>query len=289
MGVMPMNDLRHHRIRSGEVELHAISQGNGPAVLLVHGFPQHSHMWRPLMQRLAESGFRAIAIDQRGMGGSDIPPSGYDKATLADDAFCLLDALGIETAAVVGYDHGGGTAIAMAFCAPDRVSRLAVVEYAPPGFGYEQGLVATPENRNWQLAFFTQPDIAVQFMAGKERELLAWYFWHWSHNPDAVSQDDFELYVRQLQKPGALRGGFSHFASVFDDRRWFEEQAASQRLTMPCLGIGGAAASSQYPGLALRAIADTVQEAIIDDAGHWIAEEKPDDFAEAIAAFLKAE
>lgn len=282
-----MDRVRHHRVVVRDVQLHAISQGEGPAVLLIHGFPQHSHMWRPLMQKLADSGFRAVAIDQRGMGGSDIPPAGYAKATLASDALCLLDALGIETATAVGYDHGGGTAIAMAYCAPDRVTRLAVVEYAPPGLGYEQGLIATPDNRNWQLALFTQPDVAVQFMAGKERELLAWYFWHWSHNPDAVSQEDFELYVRQLQKPGALRGGFSHFASVFEDRRWFEEQAASGRLAMPCLGIGGAAASSSYPELALRAIADNVRGEIVDDAGHWLVEEQPDRFAATIFSFLE--
>ena len=71
--------------------------------------------------------------------------------------------------------------------------------------------------QSWQLAFFTVPDVAVQFIAGKERELLAWYFWHWSYNPDAIDQADFEVYVRQLQKPGALRAGLSYFASVFDD------------------------------------------------------------------------
>lgn len=283
---MSLPSPRHHRVATGGVELHAMSQGEGPAVLLIHGFPQHGHMWRPIMQTLATSGYRAIAIDQRGMGGSDIPHGGYDKATLADDALAVLDSLEIEAATVVGYDHGGGTALAMGYRAPERVRRLAVIEYAPPGFGYEQGLVASPHNRNWQLAFFANPDVAVQFMAGKERELLSWYFWHWSHDPDAVSQTDFELYVRQLQKPGGLRGGFMHFASVFEDQAWFEAQAAKGRLAMPCLGIGGAAASAAYPQMALQALADDVSGTIIPEAGHWVVEEQGEALGSTLLSFL---
>jgi pimeloyl-ACP methyl ester carboxylesterase len=272
---MSRDDFQHHRVVNGGVSLHAVTLGEGPAVLLIHGFPQHWWMWQRTMRDLAGAGYRAIAVDQRGMGGSDIPSQGYGKQVLAGDACAVLDALGVERATVVGYDHGGGTALALAYVAHERVSSLAIVEYAPPGFGYEMGLTAAPGNVNWQLAFFTQPDVAVQFIAGKERELLAWYFWHWAHNPDAVDQADFEVYVRQLQKPGALRGGFMHFASVFEDMEWFQTQAAAKRLMMPCLGIGGALAAGGYPEIALKALADKVAGVVVQDAGHWIAEEQP--------------
>jgi pimeloyl-ACP methyl ester carboxylesterase len=265
-----------------------VSLGEGPAVLLIHGFPQHWWMWRRLMRDLAAAGYRAVALDQRGMGGSDIPQSGFAKHVLATDALAVLDTLQIRNASVVGYDHGGGTALAVAYMAPERVSKLAILEYAPPGFGYEMGLTAAPGNVNWQLAFFTHPDVAVQFIGGKERELLAWYFWHWAHNPDAVTQDDFEIYVRQLQKPGALRGGFMHFASVFEDMNWFKTQAAAKRLAMPCVGIGGALAAAAYPEMALRALADHVQGAVIAEAGHWLAEEQPERLAEQILKMLRA-
>jgi pimeloyl-ACP methyl ester carboxylesterase len=220
-------------------------------------------------------------------GRSDIPPSGYEKHILAGDAFAVLDALNATEAAVVGYDHGGGTALAMAFVQPERVRRLAVLEYAPPGFGYEMGLTASPQNVNWQLAFFTQPDVAVQFIAGKERELLAWYFWHWAVNPDAVPTSDFEVYVRQLQKPGALRGGFMHFASVFADQAWFTEQAAKHRLQMPCLGIGGQIAAGPYAEMALKALADDVRGLVLDNCGHWLVEERPEATTAALIDFLK--
>jgi pimeloyl-ACP methyl ester carboxylesterase len=276
----------HHRVRSGDVSLHAVSLGSGPAVILIHGFPQHAWMWRATMEALAAAGFRAVALDQRGCGGSDIPQAGYNKAVLAGDVIAVMDALGIGSARVVGYDHGGGTALALAFLAPERVERLAVIEYAPPGFGYEAGLVAAPGNINWQLAFFTHPDVAVQFIAGKERELLAWYFWHWAYNPDAVSQADFEVYVRQLQKPGGLRGGMMHFASVFEDTDLFKGWAAARRLQMPVIGIGGEAAAGGYPEMALRAFADNVSGAVIPKAGHWIAEEQPEALHQCLLGFL---
>ncbi|WP_298123809.1 alpha/beta hydrolase [Brevundimonas sp.] len=281
--------FRHHRVVRDGVGLHAVSLGEGPAVLLIHGFPQHWWMWRKTMADLAAGGFRAVAIDQRGMGGSDIPPAGYGKADLARDAFAVLDALEVPRASVVGYDHGGGTALAMALSEPARVARLAVLEYAPPGFGYEAGLTAAPDNVNWQLAFFTYPDVAVSFIAGRERQLLSWYFQHWSHNPDAVPQDDFEVYVRALQRPGALRGGFMQFASVFEDMAWFKARAVEGRLSLPCLGVGGAGAAGGWPEMALRALADDVQGAVIPDAGHWLAEEQALALSETLLEFLRPE
>lgn len=284
---MKTSSFKHHRIVTNGVSIHAVSYGAGPAVVLVHGFPQHWWMWRDTMQRLAAAGFRAIAVDQRGMGGSDIPSSGYDKRTLASDLRAVLDGLGIQSASIVGYDHGGGTALALAYEHPSYVSRLAVIEYAPPGFGYEMGLTAAPGNVNWQLAFFTHPDVAVQFIAGKERELLSWYFWHWAYNPDAVDQSDFEVYVRQLQKPGALRGGFMHFASVFDDMALFKKWASDNKLAMPTLGVGGEIAAGPYPEMALKVLATDVRGSVVQNAGHWIAEEQPDALADLLIDFVK--
>ncbi|MBY0507637.1 MAG: alpha/beta hydrolase [Bryobacteraceae bacterium] len=284
---MHTNDFHHHRAVNGAVGLHAVSLGNGPAVVLLHGFPQHWWMWRQTMLRLAEAGYRAIAIDQRGCGGSDIPHGPYDKATLAGDVAAIMDALSVPAASIVGYDHGGGTALALAYTAPHRVEKLVTIEYAPPGFGYEMGLTAAPGNVNWQLAFFTHPDVAVHFIAGKERELLAWYFWHWAYNPDAVDQADFEVYVRQLQKPGALRGGMMHFASVFEDMAMFKHWAAAGPLTVPTLGIGGEIAAGVYGEIALKALAGDVRGAVIAGAGHWIAEEQPAALSACLIDFLQ--
>jgi pimeloyl-ACP methyl ester carboxylesterase len=280
-------EFTHRTLTAGEVDLHVVDMGQGEPVILIHGFPQHWWMWRRLMRDLAEAGYRAIAYDQRGMGGSTITAAGYDKRTLAGDLAALLDLLEVEHAAVVGYDHGGGTAISFAFEYPERCRRLGVIEYAPPGYGYEYGLQPARNWQSWQLAFFTQPDVAVQFIQGRERELLAWYFWHWSANPDAVGQTDFEVYVRQLQKPGALRGGFAHFAAVFDDTEVFADYA-ERRISAPVLAIGGERGAGDFVAQAMGRLAEAVTGAVIADAGHWIADEQPQALADHLLRFLKA-
>jgi pimeloyl-ACP methyl ester carboxylesterase len=283
---MKNDDFQHRTVTVGGIDLHVVELGVGPPVVLVHGFPQHWWMWRQLMRDLAANGYRVIAYDQRGMGGSTIAPAGYDKRTLAQDLAGLLDALDIAQAVVVGYDHGGGTALALAFEQPQRVGRLVVIEYAPPGYGYEYGLQPTRNWQSWQLAFFTQPDIAVQFIAGKERELLAWYFWHWSANPDAIDQADFEVYVRQLQKPGALRGGFSHFAAVFDDTEIFKSYAG-RKVEVPVLALGGERGAAGFVEGAMQHLATHVQGAVVADAGHWIADEQPAVLARMLIEFMR--
>jgi pimeloyl-ACP methyl ester carboxylesterase len=121
---------------------------------------------------------------------------------------------------------------------------------------------------------------------GKERELLAWYFWHWSSNPDAIDQADFEVYVRQLQKPGALRGGFSHFASVFDDTEIFKSYA-DRKLQMPVLALGGERGAGGFMLQGMQQLATNVVGGAVPNAGHWVADEQPAALASRLLEFLK--
>lgn len=276
--------IESHTAQVGDLHLHYLRAGQGSPVVLLHGWPQDAHHWRTIIPALAAR-HTVIAPDQRGAGGSSIPVGPYDKRTQAADVRALVRQLGFERVALVGYDHGGGTAYAYAAQQPDEVSHLAMLEYAPAGFGYEAGLTASPQNENWQLAFFTNPDVAVQFIQGRERELLAWYFWHWSYAPDAIGQADFERYVRQLQKPGALRAGFSYFASVFTDMEHNREHAR-RRLPMPVLALGGERGAGEYPLMAMRALADDVRGGVIPRAGHWLTDEQPAALAAALLDFL---
>ncbi len=159
------------------------------------------------------------------------------------------------------------------------------MEYAAPGFGYESGFQPTRNWQSWQLAFFTVPDVAVQFISGRERELLAWYFWHWSYNPEAISQEEIELYVRQLQKPGALRAGFSYFASVFEDTEQVKE-FAKKKLKMSVLALGGESGAADYVLKGMQQLAENVTGGIVKGAGHWIADEQPQFLARTLLDFF---
>lgn len=278
--------IENHTVRLGESSFHYLRAGSSAeAIVLLHGFPQHSQMWKKIIPALAEK-YTVIAPDGRGMGGTSITPSGYDKRSMAEDLRNLLDRIGIENPVnLVGYDLGGGTAYAFASLYPERVGKLALIEYAPPGYGYEYGMQPVRNWQAWQLAFFTVPDVAVQFIAGRERELLAWYFWHWSYNPEAISQDEFEIYVRQLQKPGALRAGFQWFATVFDDAEQVKEFAQRQ-LSMPLLALGGEMGAGEFVLQGMSRLAARATGGVIEKCGHWVADEQPEELSRLLLEFF---
>jgi pimeloyl-ACP methyl ester carboxylesterase len=118
-------------VDTAELRLHAVIGGEGPPLLLVHGWPQNWYAWRLLMPELARD-FEVIAVDQRGMGLSDKPQDGYDTGTLAGDLVALMDALGHERFAVVGHDTGYFISYALAADHPDRLNRLVVAEVPGP-------------------------------------------------------------------------------------------------------------------------------------------------------------
>ena len=139
---MRFADWKSVRVQVGPVNLHYRTAGTGPVVVLLHGFPQHSLMWHAIGPVLAER-FTVIAPDQRGVGMSTITADGYDGTTMAADLKGLLDAVGVEKAFVVGYDLGARVAAAFARDFPERAERVAFVEFALPGFGYEQSMAPT--------------------------------------------------------------------------------------------------------------------------------------------------
>src|SRR3712207_860266 len=114
-------------IHAGGLRQHVVVGGDGPPLLLVHGWPQNWYAWRLLMPALAQD-FTVIAVDQRGMGLTDKPQDGYDSGTLASDLVALMDALGHEQFAVVGQDTGYLIGYALAADHPDRVARLVLTE-----------------------------------------------------------------------------------------------------------------------------------------------------------------
>lgn len=262
------------------------SGGGGDPLILLHGWPQHSQMWHDVGPRLAEA-HRVIAPDLRGAGGTTIKGP-YDKATMASDVIGLLDHLQIEHVDLVGYDLGAGVAYDLAARHPDRIDRLAFMEFGLPGFGYEHEMTAKPDwhpGSNWHLSFFTVPDVAEWAFRGRERDLLGWFFSHIAANPGAVSAEDFELYVRQLQRPGALRAGIEYYAAVWKDAE-SNKALADRRLTKPVLGVGGAASAAGWVAEGLKAVADDVQSFIVPGAGHWLGDENPEALAEALLKFF---
>jgi pimeloyl-ACP methyl ester carboxylesterase len=272
-------------VDAGGVRLHAVIGGDGPPLLLVHGWPQNWYAWRMVMPALARD-FQVVAVDQRGIGLSDKPAGGYDVGTLAGDLVALMDALGHQRFAMVGTDTGLPIGYALAADHPDRLDRLAVGEAPLPGAAPSPPLLG-PERVNdrlWHIAFNRLTELNEQLVKGREDVYFGWQF----SSKAARQLPDYavEYYVDMLAAdPDALRGSFGWYRAL-DTTVEQNEQRKNRRLTRPVLAIGGAASLGEQVGDTMKLVADDVQSLVIPGCGHWIAEEAPEDVLAALTAFL---
>ncbi|RFU80695.1 hydrolase [Trichoderma arundinaceum] len=290
------NDWDHGRVQVNDVGIHFRYAGNGPPLLLIHGNPQHSYTWH-IIGPILTSRFTVIAPDNRGAGDSSIPRNNdYSSEAMASDLKGLLDFLHIDQTLVFSHDKGVGAATALAAQYPNSVLSLAVSEYILPGFGYEE--VSCPSSSwdlysNWQLAFFSVTDAAEFFIRGREKEMLAWYFFHSSYSGnEAIPDHVLQRYSTSISKPGFLRSMLGPFssASTAADRKFFTNMFKNSTLQMPLLVLGGEA--SLAPESTLKQFwGDIKHDAtfdIVPKAGHWIADENPKWVAERLMKYFNS-
>jgi pimeloyl-ACP methyl ester carboxylesterase len=271
-------------IDTGDVRLHAVIGGDGPPLLLVHGWPETWYAWRLLMPALARD-FTVIAVDQRGIGLSDKPADGYDTGTLAADLVKLMDALGHERFALVGHDTGFAISYAVAADFPHRVDRVALAEIpgppatalAPPAF-----VPAGINNKLWHIPFNRVEGLPEQLISGREAIYFGYEF---AIQGGELPADLVDYYVRLVSNPDSLRGSLG-FYRAFDATLAQNAERISRRLTMPVLAIGGEGSYGPHVGEVMTSLADDVQSAVIAGAGHWVAEQAPEELLAALTAFL---
>jgi pimeloyl-ACP methyl ester carboxylesterase len=272
-------------VDTGELRLHAVTGGDGPPLLLVHGWPQTWYQFRLIMPGLARD-FSVVAVDQRGIGLSDKPPGGYDTATLASDLVKLMDALGHPRFALYGTDVGMPIAYALAADHRDRVDRLVVSEAPLPGISPSPPLFLPPPLNAmlWHLAFNQLPEINEQLVTGREDIFFGAEF-DASAGTNKLPDDAVRYYIDTLKDPDHLRGSFGFYraipASIMQN-----EQRKTRRLTLPVLAIGGAESSGEGPGNTMKLTADDVQTLVIPGCAHWVAEQAPDQLLAALTTFL---
>jgi pimeloyl-ACP methyl ester carboxylesterase len=274
-------------IDTGQLRLHAVIGGDGPPLLLVHGWPQTWYAWRMLMPTLAQD-FQVIAVDQRGIGLSDKPRDGYDTATLAGDLVALMAALGHQRFALYGTDTGMPIAYALAADHPDRLERLVVSEAPLPGISPSPPLLLPPplNARLWHLAFNQLPgEVNEALVRGREAVFFGPEF-DASAGTTKLPPDAVSYYIDRLAAdPDALRGSFELYRA-FPTIIAQNEQRKTRRLAMPVLAIGGAESSGQMVGDTMRLVADDVQALVIPGCGHWVAEQAPEQLLAALTPFL---
>jgi haloacetate dehalogenase len=272
------------------VRVHYTLAGDGPALVLLHGWPQTSHCWHRVLARLAE-GHTVIAPDLRGYGQSDKPLTGYDKRTMAADISALIEHAGFATASVVSHDRGARVAHRWALDRPEQVERLAVLDIIPTREVWRR-MDTEMARTYWHWLFHQQPDLPERLVGPDIAGYLGYFFERWTFNRQAMDQDSVDHYVRAASAPGALRAGFDDYRASFptDAEHDDADAAAGKRLRMPVLALWGAVGLlGKLPTLEIwRDYAEDVRGAAIPECGHFIPEERPDALLAHLREFLPA-
>jgi pimeloyl-ACP methyl ester carboxylesterase len=268
-------------IRTDGATIHVRVGGQGPAVVLLHGFGDTSDMWAPVAATLA-SGHAVVVPDLRGMGLSSHPEGGYEKTRQAADIAAVMDALKIDKADLVTHDIGNMVGYALAAQYPQRVTKWVVIDAPLPGIGPWDEITKSP--MLWHFNF-RGPDVE-RLVAGRERIYLDRFWNELSANPQAIDEATREHYAKLYALPGAMHSAFSQFAAFNQDAADNKALAAKGKLGVPVLALGGDHSFGTQMGDIMSLVAANVTADVIHDSGHWVMEEQPAQTTAAIVAFI---
>ncbi|MFC4021061.1 alpha/beta fold hydrolase [Micromonospora sp. GCM10011542] len=273
--------------RVGDVTLNYVRGGHGPTLVLLHGYPQCWYMWRPLLPELARH-FEVVAPDLRGFGGSDAPDGGYDKKTVAADVHGLLDQLGLTgDLRLVGHDLGTMVAYAYAAAHPRRVTRLVLSEAPIPDETIYEFPALTPAGPGvWNFGFFSLGNgLPEQLVSGREALWVDRFTDALMIRKGSIAAPDVEEYASHLRDPARLRASFAYFQAFDQD---IADNAAHRatKLPMPVLAIGARASLAEKVAEQAGRYADAVRGEVVEDCGHWLYEEQPDQMLALLRGFL---
>src|SRR3984893_2250980 len=263
------------------VQLHYLTAGHGPTVILLHGYTQTSRMWKPIIPLLAER-FTVLAPALPGIGDSGIPANGLDMKTAAIRIHALARSLGVEKARVVGHDIGLMVAYAYAAQFPAEVEKLVVMDAFLPGVGEWEAVYNNPGF--WHFRFNgPTPEALVQ---GRERTYYEHYWNDFAADKTrSLSEADRKAYTEAYSRPGRMRAGWAYFVSFPQAAKDFA-QLSQTKLTMPVLAIGGEKALGEVLAQQMKLVASDVTVVVLKNTGHWVLEENPKETTEALVKFL---
>jgi epoxide hydrolase 4 len=273
-------------VDTGEVRLHVVTQGEGPPVLLLHGFPEFWYSWRHQMEALAQAGFCAIAPDLRGYNQSDKPRGvgAYRLERLEADIAGLLRALGHSRAHLVGHDWGGVLAFSFAAHQPRLVEKLAVLNAPHPNAMARALLRPAQLRRSWYLFFFQLPGLP-------ERQILDPRFMRralrgWAVNKARFPDSDIARFEQALAQPGAATAAVNWYRAAF--RSPLANLKKLPRIEAPTLLIWGEQDRALGPELldGLDARIANLRIERIAQASHWVQQDAPEEVNRLLLEFL---
>ena len=268
------------RVQGDGVELDVLDEGAGPPVLLVHGFPDSSHLWRHQVAALTGSGLRAIAPDMRGFGASDRPGAveDYRLGRAVADLVAVLDAAGVERARVVGHDWGAAVAWLFAAIHPDRVERLVAMSVGHPG---ARARSVEDREKAWYQLLFQFEGVAEELIARDDWRLMR----EWLRG-----DGDVDHYVADLARPGALTAGLNWYRANARPDRELAPRRDVPVVSAPTLGLW----STRDHYLREEPMVSSAEHVSgpwryerIEDASHWMQLDAPERVGDLLVEFLR--
>ena len=258
------------KVRGVDIDMAVRVEGEGDAVLLLHGFPDSSYLWRHQIDFLTGKGYRVIAPDLRGFGDSDRPEGveAYSLINTLADLSMLLDHLEVKDTHVVGHDFGAAAAWGFAAFAPDRTKSLSVLSVGHPAClreaGYEQ------LQRSWYMFMFQFEGVAEEWLTRNDFEFPRMMF---------AGTPDMEKYIEDMSRPGALTAGLNWYRANLPPESWISGPPALPPILAPTMGVWSSddiALTEEQMTLSEKFVQGTWRYERIDDIGHWIPTEAPD-------------
>jgi pimeloyl-ACP methyl ester carboxylesterase len=284
-------ELAHRYADLGDVRLHYVEAGEGPLVLLLHGFPQFWYQWRHQIPALVGAGFRVVAPDMRGYNLSDKPPGvqAYRVELLARDVERLIRTCGEGTATVVGHDWGAIAAWIAAMRHPGRVERLAILNVPHPTRSLDGLLSPMQLLRSSYMFFFQIPRLPEKVIRAGDFALLRSVFRSDPVQPEAFTAEDIERYIEAIAQPGALTASLNYYRALL--RYPGETRALLKRVEAPVLVIWGERDRFLSRRLAEPPrlwVPNLMRVKRLPNASHWVAEDRPLEVNTLLLDFLRS-
>lgn len=210
-------EWQHQYAELNGIKYHYVEAGEGPLIVLMHGFPEFWYSWRKQIPVLAQAGFKVVAPDMRGYNETDKPEgvANYDIELIQQDMIALVKHLGYEKAVIVGHDWGGGVAWQLGQDHPEIIDKLIILNCPPVAVLFGQ-LLTNPKQmlKSWYIFMFQIPGLPERRMQNNLREVLTRGYRGWSHNKDAFIDADIDEYIKAFDRPYGISGPINWYRAA---------------------------------------------------------------------------
>ena len=284
-------ELSEQTVRVGEIDIHVVSGGSGPVVLLWHGFLGNWYSWHKVMPLLVAD-YTVVCPDMRGYGGSTTTDGGYDALTLKNDFRGLMQALGHERIHIMAHDMGAPPALLYAAEHPDEVATLTYLEEPTMLADTIAEIVQlTPEHSErgglWWWMVAHSPDMTQRLIEGNERTFVDWFYDAYTVPEGAIDERARAYYAADLADERGIHGWFGVYRDLFQTIEQTEPYATN-KIEVPILALGGSGSQGDGVREMIEQVASNVQGGTMEGAGHFIPEETPEELVARFRNFAGA-